>query len=198
MTSDRPGESAGAPSVWALLGEAMRASVGAVVAVAVIVGLLAVLLTSWDSIRYAPHAREQARLANDDPLWRTIPPSMTEKGRDTVLADAPWLPWSDAPTSASAYYTSDLPPDAIVQEWEHAAVAAGWRVAGRICAVGQATLYFTRRLGRWPATLEVQYPEDGGQFLHVQIAVPQAPEGPRPGGRSSGPLDPNADISECR
>lgn len=126
-------------------------------AVLLIVGVIALLVLGWVVLRpdKAPHAREQAALAQQDSLWERVPSGQVESFRYTVLGDAAWVPWSAPVTGVGRYYAHPADQAATLAQWRPAATAAGWQPVARICQFGVETDFYTKRLGSWTATLTI-------------------------------------------
>jgi hypothetical protein len=147
---------------------------GIVAAVAVLaaVCLMAVLVYRYRP-SVGPDAREQARLAGDDPIWESVPASMSELRRWKNLGQAEWMPGDDTVTSVGRSYTSELPGQEVLGAWTRLAESSGWRSAGPVCDAGQLRARFNKTDGRWPAWLDVSSSADGG-FVRVLIRLPSS------------------------
>jgi hypothetical protein len=106
----------------------------------------------------APHAREQAKLGERDPLWRHVPPGQIQTSRSTSLPDARWIPWAIGGDYGSVVVRAYGPvpePGAALDAWRQAAISSGWTPASRVCRYGRQHDTYTARRGRWPAVLRI-------------------------------------------
>lgn len=154
-------------------------------AILFLVIVLALGAVWWSVVRpdLAPHARAQAQLAEQDPIWRMAPRTMKDRNQHwAILEGDNWRRWDRAEvTTIGRHYDMGVASQSGFPEWERAAIDAGWRLVGRICDRNYPEANYAKQLGEWSAILHVKS-GIGVDVFTVYITIPASETGQIPSG----------------